>query len=736
MVEKRFNKLGMPDIERFENYLPTAFSSELTLLQKVNKIIQDLIRNSELTNEMVEYLNNFIETFDEKLYQTLDDVFSKWLEDGVLTDLIREVINEEVVEARTDYLGKKYVNLKERLDSEKADVVEATTQLEQIENNKANKVDLEVERERINNLAKLQQGSTTGDAELIDGRVGIDGNTYSNIGEGIRKQIKSVEVASNNKTEYLNETLLNSLGTTIELCTLNIKNGAFITSNGFLTGVGSQTWYKNTNYNCTKGDVFYISLKVPNNTDTQFCICFTNERGKIISNYLPGLSTVTKYVDYKVIAPPGATKLHVQTFLENSEEIIVIKKESFKNINSIIEKINNNLNNSIGISKDICSINVESGAIDVSNNKIIGFGTQTYYKHTTVECSEGDTHYVSLKIPNNIDALFCIAYTNTNNDIILSFLKGESAVRTVSDYKITAPKGAVRLYVQTFIENAKNDTIILKKERQKYISEILDEKRGYFKSRQGEFLNVPSNVLASVKYAYEHGYNWIRVSFCHTSDGVPVLLHDAIINNYARNSDGSELSSSININNITYEEALKYDFGIYAGTQWKGTKITKLEDCIKYCKAVGMRLNIEPKDGDGEKMKKIVDMIYKYCMTDQVCFQIDLWSQKAMLDAIAQYSPYINLMPCGNFGTWIVNQTISNYVNGKREVWIGTYPSDYPSAFTPELYKLCSDNKIKISSPANSVEDLKERFGSCDQVELKNIEHPHRVLKDYVDSIM
>lgn len=121
MVEKRFGKLGLPDIERFENYLPTAFSSELTLLQKVNKIIQDLIASNKLTNEMVDYLNNFIETFDEKLYQTLDDILSKWLEDGVLIDLIREVINEEVVEARTDYLGNKYANLKERLDSEKAD---------------------------------------------------------------------------------------------------------------------------------------------------------------------------------------------------------------------------------------------------------------------------------------------------------------------------------------------------------------------------------------------------------------------------------------------------------------------------------------------------------------------------------------------------------------------------------------------------------------------------------------
>ena len=61
MVDKNFIGLSKPDITRFESYLPTAFSSELTLLQKVNMIIQDLNRSFDLSNEMVDYLNRFIE---------------------------------------------------------------------------------------------------------------------------------------------------------------------------------------------------------------------------------------------------------------------------------------------------------------------------------------------------------------------------------------------------------------------------------------------------------------------------------------------------------------------------------------------------------------------------------------------------------------------------------------------------------------------------------------------------
>ena len=54
---------------------------------------------------------------------------------------------------------------------------------------KADKSELAVERARIDSLSKLSEGSTTGDAELIDIRIGADGVTYPNAGEAVRTQI-------------------------------------------------------------------------------------------------------------------------------------------------------------------------------------------------------------------------------------------------------------------------------------------------------------------------------------------------------------------------------------------------------------------------------------------------------------------------------------------------------------------------------------------------------------------
>lgn len=50
------------------------------------------------------------------------------------------------------------------------------------------KNDIQAQKTRIDNLATLKEGSTTGDAELIDGRTGANGTIYKNIGDAIRAQ--------------------------------------------------------------------------------------------------------------------------------------------------------------------------------------------------------------------------------------------------------------------------------------------------------------------------------------------------------------------------------------------------------------------------------------------------------------------------------------------------------------------------------------------------------------------
>ena len=95
--------------------------------------------------------------------------------------------NAEIVDARVKNDGTSYSKLGDRLDAVDSQLAQYMNKIDErfnvVENIKATKQEVDVERKRIDNFVTLPQGSTAGDAELIDARIGSDGFVYSNLGK-------------------------------------------------------------------------------------------------------------------------------------------------------------------------------------------------------------------------------------------------------------------------------------------------------------------------------------------------------------------------------------------------------------------------------------------------------------------------------------------------------------------------------------------------------------------------
>jgi len=119
-----------------------------------------------------------------------------------------------------------------------------------------------------------------------------------------------------------------------------------------------------------------------------------------------------------------------------------------------------------------------------------------------------------------------------------------------------------------------------------------------FQAHKGVCSENPENTMPSYLAAIEQGYAAIELDVRITADGKFVLLHDPTINRTARMPDGEPIPHPIAIREITYTEALKYDFGLGFSKKFRGTKIPLLEDVLKSAQANGVKVKIDHKYQD------------------------------------------------------------------------------------------------------------------------------------------
>ena len=132
---------------------------------------------------------------------------------------------------------------------------------------------------------------------------------------------------------------------------------------------------------------------------------------------------------------------------------------------------------------------------------------------------------------------------------------------------------------------------------------------------------APENTLPAFTLSRRKGFAYVETDVSFTKDGVAVLLHDETINRTARNADGSRIAQTLPISELSYAQASAYDFGIWKGADYAGTKIPRFEEFILLCRNISLHPYIELKSYTTYtpgQIQNLVDIVRKYGMENKV----------------------------------------------------------------------------------------------------------------------
>lgn len=161
---------------------------------------------------------------------------------------------------------------------------------------------LAVERARINQFTKLKEGSTTGDAELMDVRIGADGKVYKSAGDAVRTQLHKLGVFAEScvdtgMAELAKTYIANETNAGIDDCTIQGATPSQAYGNG--------TVFDN--------DVQILGIKmIPTMTATTFSVFVFDNSNNLVSsktNIVPEIANGVFYLDDPVFVPAGGYML-------------------------------------------------------------------------------------------------------------------------------------------------------------------------------------------------------------------------------------------------------------------------------------------------------------------------------------------------------------------------------------------------------------------------------------------
>lgn len=110
---------------------------------------------------------------------------------------------------------------------------------------------------------------------------------------------------------------------------------------------------------------------------------------------------------------------------------------------------------------------------------------------------------------------------------------------------------------------------------------------------RGAAASAPENTLAGLRRALQLGVGWVEFDVKLTGDGVPILMHDAVLE---RTTDGRGA-----VADTAYTAIRELDAGAWFGPEFAGERVPSFDEAIDLLLSHGLAANVEIKPCPGRE---------------------------------------------------------------------------------------------------------------------------------------
>lgn len=433
---------------------------------------------------------------------------------------------------------------------------------------------LATESARIDNIVALGEGSTTGDAELIDGRIDAFGYQHGSVGAAIRATtLSGIELQEATKMAQPVIPFMDRLeigfvqisedGLTFKDYTnyVRTKNGATIHLDAGDKIVCSNDTRVYTGY--LSGGAY-----VQNTWTSNFVAPVSADYVMLFSYYdSSDIVSVDTFLKNITITRADSYEVRIANLTKETKRLASLENTYFSNCIIVVGDAltTNAMRYCAKLSSPVCGLKVsmpdtvryaiQGYTTDSYNQKVYDSGWLTEDGFTVFE--DRNLHYVVIFI--RLDDTEPTAEDRANTIVLQSL-----------DLTPILDKVSV-LSTDTFVGYDGSGDLIRSVAHRGY-SEV-----------------APENTTPAFVMAKQAGFGYVETDIQVTKDGKYVCIHDGTISKY---TNGAETGA---VAEYTLEELKSMDFGSWKDDKWAGLRVMTFEEFIVLCKKLGVKAYIELK---------------------------------------------------------------------------------------------------------------------------------------------